>query len=234
MILDLLGGLLLTAAILVNAYALLDALKVRRMTALCLAACFGLWLGLQMSLYQAGVFQDGFAGLFPLIGLMVAAPIAATVLAAWWSADVRRALLAVPMRVLIGLNVLRVFGFFFVLLAAGGRLAGPFPQFAGWGDVLVGVLALPLALRAARREASLSAIAGWNALGALDLLVAVTLGTLSSNGFAYQMLHYGEGSAAVQHLPWLLIPTVLVPFYLVTHGIIFAQLRMRDGAGAAK
>ena len=77
-------------------------------------------------------------------------------------------------------------------------------------------------------------MAGWNALGALDLLAAVTLGTLSSNGFAYQLLHYDEGSAAVQHLPWLLIPTVLVPFYLVTHGIIFAQLRVRTGAAAAK
>ena len=79
-----------------------------------------------------------------------------------------------------------------------------------------------------------AAVAGWNALGALDLLAAVTLGTLSSNGFAYQLLHYDEGSAAVQHLPWLLIPTVLVPFYLVTHGIILAQLRVRTGAAAAK
>jgi len=31
----------------------------------------------------------------------------------------------------------------------------------------------------------------------------------------------------VQLLPWSLIPTVLVPFYLITHGIVFAQLRAR-------
>jgi hypothetical protein len=234
MTLDLMGGLLLTAALLVNAHAFLDALDIRRSTALWLAACFGLWVGLQISLYQVGAFQTGFAGLFPLIGLMVAAPVAATGIAAWRVPEVRRVLLAMPMETLIGLNVLRIFGFFFILLAADGRLAGPFPHLAGWGDLLVGVLALPLAHRAARGMASPAAVAGWNALGALDLLAAVTLGTLSSNGFAYQLLHYDEGSAAVQHLPWLLIPTVLVPFYLVTHGIILAQLRVRTGAAAAK
>jgi hypothetical protein len=26
-------------------------------------------------------------------------------------------------------------------------------------------------------------------------------------------------------MPWLLIPAVLVPFYLITHGIVYAQLR---------
>jgi hypothetical protein len=31
----------------------------------------------------------------------------------------------------------------------------------------------------------------------------------------------------VQLLPWALIPTVLVPFYLISHGIVFAQLRAR-------
>lgn len=37
----------------------------------------------------------------------------------------------------------------------------------------------------------------------------------------------GPGSTAVQHLPWALIPTVLMPLYLIVHGIIFAQLRNR-------
>jgi hypothetical protein len=32
------------------------------------------------------------------------------------------------------------------------------------------------------------------------------------------------GSAAVVMLPWSTIPSLLVPFYLITHGIIFAKL----------
>jgi len=42
-----------------------------------------------------------------------------------------------------------------------------------------------------------------------------------------RIIHAGAGSGAVYSLPWSLIPTVLVPFFLIVHGIIFAQLRAR-------
>ena len=70
-------------------------------------------------------------------------------------------------------------------------------------------------------------IALWNAFGTLDLIAAVALGVVSANGSPLQLIHAGAGSAAVLLLPWSLIPTVLVPFYLITHGIVFAQLRAR-------
>ncbi len=40
------------------------------------------------------------------------------------------------------------------------------------------------------------------------------------------LLNQGEaiGSEAMWSLPWSNIPTLLVPFYLVTHGIIYAKL----------
>ena len=65
----------------------------------------------------------------------------------------------------------------------------------------------------------------WNAFGTLDLVAAVFLGVTSANGSPLQLIHAGPGSAAVTLLPWALIPAVLVPFYLITHGMIFAQLR---------
>jgi hypothetical protein len=39
------------------------------------------------------------------------------------------------------------------------------------------------------------------------------------------------GSTAVQFLPFCLIPTVLVPFFLITHGILAARLATRQPAG---
>jgi hypothetical protein len=39
-----------------------------------------------------------------------------------------------PPPLLIGLNAGRVFGVFFLLLAATGRMGGPFPFSAGWGE----------------------------------------------------------------------------------------------------
>jgi hypothetical protein len=147
---------------------------------------------------------------------------------AFWallSARLRMTLLDIPMPLLIGLNVMRVFGLLFVLLASVGRLGGPFPQSAGWGDVITGVLAIPVAYLAARDAARHAGIiAAWNLFGALDLIAAVFLGVTSANGSPLQLIEAGAGSTAVQYLPYSLIPTVLVPFYLVTHAIIFAQL----------
>jgi hypothetical protein len=125
---------------------------------------------------------------------------------------------------LIGLNVWRVLGGLFVLLAVDGRLGGPFPQFAGWGDVITGVLALPVAWLAARAPSSTRNLAlACNAFGALDLVVAVSLGVVSANGSPLQLIHAGAGSAAMQALPWSVVPTVLVPAYLVLHAVIYAH-----------
>jgi hypothetical protein len=133
--------------------------------------------------------------------------------------------LALPMPLLIGLNSMRVLGILFLFLAANGRLSGPFPYAAGCGDIITGVLALPLALNIARsRQVSARAIQRWNIFGALDLLVALGLGVTSAVGSPLQMIHAGVGSQAMQYLPFCLVPTVLVPFYLISHAIVAAKL----------
>jgi hypothetical protein len=173
-------------------------------------------------------------------------PLAAAVGIALFSAPARSALLQVPTPLLIGLNVFRLGGALFVPLAATGRLGGPFPYVAGWGDVLTGALALPVAWLAAREAGGDRLVAAWNALGMLDLVVAVTLGITSRPGSPLQLIHAGVGSAAMTLLPWAHVPRVLVPFFLVVHAIVFAQLRARaagmptvrplpnEGPGAAR
>jgi hypothetical protein len=59
----------------------------------------------------------------------------------------------------------------------------------------------------------------------LDLVVAVSLGLTSSNGFPLRLIHGGAGSAAITTLPWSLVPLVLVPTFLIGHGIVFAHVR---------
>lgn len=230
MVLDSFGWALLMAAVLVNATVFTGALAVTHRTRILVTGLAGLWLGLQVALYGAGAFQAELRLAFPIVGLMVLAPVLAVGIAAGVSRDIRQILLAVPLEILVGLNVLRILGGFFLLLAHDGRLAGPFPYSAGWGDVIVAVWAAPLALMIAHGRASRGHVLIWNALGALDLIAAVTLGTLSTNGFAFQVFQAGPGSEAVQHMPWLLIPTVLVPFYLILHGLVHAKLT----AGAPK
>ncbi len=58
----------------------------------------------------------------------------------------------------------------------------------------------------------------------MDLVAAVGLGLTSAHGSPVQLIHVGVGSEAMQFLPYCLVPTVLVPFYLITHAIVAAKL----------
>ncbi len=166
------------------------------------------------------------------LGLLFATPLLVVGLLAVAFQNVRSALMSIPMHVLIGLNAMRVLGVLFLLLAAVGRLSGPFPFSAGFGDIITGALAVPLVLMAARSTAPFAATTIWNLFGTLDLFAAVGLGITSAAGSPLQLIHAGVGSEAMQLLPFCLVPTVLVPFYLITHAIIAAQLATHRATSA--
>jgi hypothetical protein len=230
--LDFIGTIVLTTVIILNINAFTNAIAASAATRLAMVVAAGAWVGLATAVAAAGVFADTSLA-FPWIGAFVAIPLLVAGAAAVLFPTVRAALLRAPLPILIGLNIARSLGVFFILLAWSGRLGGPFPQSAGWGDVITGLLAVPVMGLAARQTALRGrAIWLWNAFGTLDLFAAIALGVASANGSPLQLIHAGAGSGAAQVLPWSLIPSVLVPFYLITHGIIFAQLRARS-AGTA-
>jgi hypothetical protein len=232
--LDFIGTIVLVAAIVVSVNALTGAMPISISQRITVSVGAGLWTGLAAALAAANQFR-GASPLGPLmIGTVIAFPLVATAVATSISAPVRASLLGMPMPFLIGLNVWRVAGGFFILLAAEGRLGGPFPYSAGWGDIITGVLALPVAWLALRGQGK-ALIWAWNAFGMLDLVVAIALGVISANGSPLQLIHAGAGSEAVQMLPWSLIPTVLVPMFLIVHAVVFAQLARADkGSEAAQ
>jgi len=221
--LDFIGTIVLAAAIIVSINALTGAMPISSSQRLAVSVGAGLWAGLAAALGAANLFVGTNPIGPPMIGTVIAFPMVATAVAAWISPSVRASLLGMPMPFLIGLNVWRVAGGFFLLLAAEGRLGGPFPYSAGWGDVITGALALPVAWLALRGQGKALAWS-WNAFGMLDLVAALAFGIISANGSPLQLIHAGQGSQAVQMLPWSLIPTVLVPMFLIVHGVVFAQL----------
>jgi hypothetical protein len=226
--LDFLGTVVVFAAIAVNLMAVASVLPMRLGERLALAAVVGAWVGIAVALAAAGELADATRRSYPMIGVLFAAPLLLMTAFAVGSGRVRAALIDIPMPLLISLNTMRVFGALFLLLAADGRLGGPFPQSAGWGDVITGALALPVAYLAMRNPLRHPGIiAAWNLFGALDLVAAVFLGVVSTSGSALQLIEAGAGSTAMQYLTYALVPTVLVPFYLLTHAIIFAQLAER-------
>lgn len=223
--LDLIGAITLVAAIAVNLNATITTMPLSSAQRLTAVAIAGSWIGLAVALGSTGLYAVTSTPV-PAIGVMAALPVVAAVFGAMSFAGVREALLALPVSLLVGLNIMRIFGAYFLLLAAQDRLSGPFPQSAGWGDVIVGLTAIPLTIAMARNSrAHNGALFTWNLFGALDLIAAVTLGIMSAPGSPLQMFGETIGSTAVTALPWSNIPTLLVPFYLLTHGIIFAKLR---------
>jgi hypothetical protein len=233
--LDLIGAVVGLAAVAVNIVALASTLPLSLIQRLALAGVLGGWAGLASGLAGAGALAFAPGQPVPLIGVLFATPPLVAGVLFLTRPGVRDALLSIPVPLLIGLNSLRAFAVLFLMLAAVGRLSGPFPYSAGWGDIITAAMAAPLALAASAHgwERYRFRIAAWNLFGALDLVAAITLGVTTSNGSPFQLLHSGVGAQAMQHLPFSLVPTVLVPFYLVTHGLVAAQLVQRPRLAAA-
>lgn len=228
-VIDLISSIVPMAVIAVDLVAVTPALSNSFTRRLAFAAVGGGWVGLAVFLGASGRLALSPANPVPMIGVALAGPLLTVGAMALTSEKVRATLLGVPLQLLIGLNAMRILGVLFLLDFFAGSLSGPFPFFAGLGDMITGALAIPLALKVARsNEPSVRAIAGWNAFGVLDLIVAVGLGITSVAGSPLQLIHAGVGSQAVQYLPLCLVPTVLVPFYLLTHAIVAAQLRVRS------
>src|SRR5712671_3302514 len=129
--LDLIGAMVLTAAIVVNLNATITVMPLSRVSKLTTVAVAGLWIGLAIALATTGIYAATTTPV-PVVGVMAGLPVIAVGGAALLFARVREALLALPVSLLVGLNTLRVVGGFMVLLALQGRLSGPFPQSAGW------------------------------------------------------------------------------------------------------
>ena len=139
------------------------------------------------------------------------------------------------MPVMVALNVVRIFAVLFLVLAAEGRLTGPFPYSAAWGDIITGVVAVPVLwlLKDDAGARHTTAIGAWNLFGAADLVLAIAFGVTSAEGSPLQLFP-GPGSQAMQHVPWSFVPTVLVPIWLILHAIIAVQLRRAKVGQAAR
>jgi hypothetical protein len=127
---------------------------------------------------------------------------------------------AVPLRALIGINAFRFVGITFLVLAARGQIDPVFAARAGWGDIATAALALILFAAGEPRTSLQRGLRhAWNALGFVDLVVAVATAT------AVTLQGSTPGIAPVLQLPLVLIPTFVVPIFLASHVIIFRRLR---------
>lgn len=191
-----------------------------------------LWGTVLVGLAAIGTFVPGATGRIPGPGLAFIAAVLALFGAFGLSARFRSALLAIPMPVLVGLNIVRVGGVFFLLLLADQRLSSPFATSSGWGDIITGLVAIPLTFALTQNARLVWPVALWNVLGTLDLVSAILLGMLSAPGTPFQVFTAVPGSLAMTSLPWIIIPSILVPIFFLFHFTIVAKLRSANQATA--
>jgi hypothetical protein len=180
-------------------------------------------IGTAMALWFIGVLWMGAPGKIDtsLLGAAALIPVAVFSVIGFGSLAGRGRLQSAPLPGLIALHAIRLLGVLFVLLFAAKRLPAPFAPVAGWGDMIVGATALPIALWVARDpDTARGPVLVWNGLGLADLVSAVTLGALSAPG-AIRLFFGDPSSALMGSLPWILIPCFLVPALSFVHLVVF-------------
>jgi hypothetical protein len=183
------------------------------------------WLLLVASLGAAGVFV-GPPGTPPLpIAIGVAAPLAVFFALLRLSQSFREFVLSLDLRFIAGMQAWRWAGLGFLSLYSYKVLPAVFALPAGLGDMAIGVTA-PWIILALVRQPGFAAggtFIRWNVFGILDLLIAVSIGTVSS---LFATGAPGEISTApMATLPLLLIPAFLVPLFLMMHAAALMQSR---------
>lgn len=189
------------------------------------AVVLAAWLALVWAGLEAGVFWPA-ADRAPIVLLAaIVGPPALFVAVYLASPAFRTFVLSLDLRLLTAIQCWRVVGGTFIALQAHALLPGLFAYPAGYGDLLVGALAL-LALMALLRRTPgwRSLVLGLNFLGLADFVGAVGTGLLASSG-PLGLLAGEVGTAALQQFPLSIVPTFCVPFWIVIHLASLLQLR---------
>ena len=181
-----------------------------------------MWLLGVVALAASGLLGHGEGPWRLLMPALILLPIATYLLAWRNSAWFREVVLSIDTGYLVILHSWRMVGMGFLFLYAHDVLPGLFAWLAGVGDMLAatGAVLIGTALLQGR-NVSRTTIVRWNTFGLLDFMVAVIIGTALRSTY----LGGTVNTDVMAQLPLSLVPTVVVPLYVITHLVIYQQLR---------
>jgi hypothetical protein len=190
-----------------------------------MAATLSVWFASAFGISVLGGFESENRPPVPL-GAAALVPVFTFALWHFKSDALRRIVLTADLRLLTLAQTWRVGGLLFVILYAQGVLPGQFALPAGLGDFAIGATAPFVARALAKPHASKSLFVWWNVLGIMDLVLAVTLGILSSASSVDILA--GEVTTEVMGMfPLSLIPTFFVPLLILLHVVALIQVGNR-------
>lgn len=181
---------------------------------------FWLWFGAAVAAGHFLLLQRLPALAVPAVTLALAA---LPVLAYFRVSSIRAWIDAIDLRALVLLHATRFVGIYLLVLHQRGELPRTLAIPGSLGDIVVAVMALPIALAPLADAARSRAIVIWNVVGFVGLLL-VQFSTARIAVAAPAEVR------VLTQLPLSLLPTFLFPLLLATHVVIFA----RTGKSAAR
>jgi len=190
------------------------------------AAVLFVWFGVIVALGLNGFFipEPG----QPPAKLLVSGAVALVLFAVAYRyhSSFRSYILSLDMRLLVMMHGTRTLGLGFVMLYSIGQLPAIFSLMAGFGDAITAVWAIAMAYYwiASSKGLSSKMLLRWNHFGLIDFILALGIGALSQTGGLFHIAG-GPSSDLVVMMPIVLIPGFLVQVLVITHIIIYLQLR---------
>lgn len=123
-----------------------------------------------------------------------------------------------PRHLLILIQFPRIAGYVFLLLMAEGLLPALFAIPSGYGDIFVGLTALPVAFFVWKKFSFSKTIAiAWNIIGLVDLIIAILLGVLLVFPQPFQIIPVNPTTEIMAVFPMVLVPVFAVPLGIILH-----------------
>lgn len=199
----------------------------RRIPALTLLA-LGVWLAAAIAVVASAGTVDA-PGDPPIrLAAFVLLPVGVFLSVYATSPSLRAFTARLPLSWIVGAHAWRLVGLGFVGAWLYGALPAGFALPAGLGDAVAAAGALALLPRLRRGDVPRKTLLAWNLFGLVDLVAALALGLLYSNG-PFSVLAAGTATTEpMVTFPVSLIPTFLVPLFLLLHGLVFVRIKHLD------
>ena len=196
-----------------------DLALPRRLSATAVAA----WLIAALVAGGAGVFDRPGRPPFELLGFVVV-PMAAFGTAYFASRTFRAFAASVKLTWLVGSHLWRLVGLGFIIGWYLGALPAGFAIPEGLGDIIAALGAVALVRSLAAGATPRTWLVAWNVFGLVDLVTALLLGVLYSNGPLGLLSGDSVTTRPMVTFPVSLIPTFFVPLFILLHVLTFTRL----------
>ena len=186
----------------------------------------GSWLVLAFMISLSGVF---YAVPAPVVGVTNWGLVGLSLIAIWRFPPLRAWIDTVDLRALVLYHTVRFVGIAFLILYAQGKLPYAFAVPGGWGDIVIAVLAIGVAMTSIpiKDRRRWWRVMIWNVLGLIDILMVIGTGLRIGLSDMSQMV-------ALTAFPLSMLPLFIVPLIITTHVVIFLRLRTAISASGSR